>query len=76
MYDFDENLYCDCAECGGVAVIGNKVSLESIPPQYEYRCPSCDHRGYVRCDMAYYIGVKKDNTEFYKELQAEQQEQM
>lgn len=76
MYDFDGKMYCDCEKCGGLAVVDDSIVHTSIPPKYSYRCPSCDYNGYVNCDKAYYLGVKKDNTEFYKELQAEQQEQM
>ena len=75
MFDLD-GMYCDCKKCGGLAVVDDSIVYTSIPPKYSYRCPSCDYKGYVDCDKAYRIGERKDNTEFYKELQAEQQEQM
>lgn len=76
MYDFDGKMHCDCPKCGGLATVDNSVVLTSFPQQFEYRCPSCDDHGYIRCEEAFYLGVKRDNMEFYKELQAEQQEQM
>lgn len=80
MYNFDGKMYCDCEKCGGLAVVDDSIVYASIPPKHSYRCPSCDYKGYVDCTKVfcseYRIGERKDNAEFYKELQAEQQEQM
>lgn len=76
MYDFDEKMCCDCEKCGGLAVVDDSIVHTSIPPKYSYRCLSCGYQDYVTPNKAYYLGVKKDSTEFYKELQEEQQEQM
>ena len=41
---------CKCEKCGCKrADVNVNVVYTSFPPMYEYVCPKCGERGYVRC---------------------------
>lgn len=44
-----EKVYIECPHCCKPALVDTSMMLASDPPQYNYYCEHCDHRGYIRC---------------------------
>lgn len=50
LRSFDhEKVYIKCPHCGEAALVDMSMVLTSYPPQYNYYCEHCGHRGYTRC---------------------------